>query len=709
MRIGRQIVSFAGGVAVGVCLLLLPKLWHQFRESSSKASPRAIVDQAHNFPTSRVARPPDHARVSESVRASSSEPPRVGARIVGERRPPARPAPETTKRAEPTEAKEVAPASGGKKAGQVQASAGRLTEDSPDPPAPASFKPLGYVEKAGGRVEAIVSQDDHIYVVHAGELFADKYRVLKISPDSVEAVDETTVQAGLRLPAQAGRQVALNQPTSRVSKELSANAGQNPFLVAKLDAPGQPAARPPATQKEQLSTHQGATSATEPLGYVERADGRVETIMADGEHVRLVPQAAVVAVARRAPPSIVPDRASAASVSAGKIVPPALSSAQVADGSALPVEDPGTGLAPAIRAVSFQLPDRVPAPAYGRASNPPERGRAEQPAGRLKTGICPTGSCASIRTKNPTGPASVSTSPPILMRPIGFVEKAEGELDAILSLSDDVYVVRQGDCFAGRYRALRVSREAVEAVEELPHDGLSPPRLRRQAVPQPPALPDLFSVAIRDGPSPPLAGQVRPESQAEQVAAPPEAAPLDEAVWASIPPSVREDRRKRRKPAKSPDRDRAKAADKVPVSPEPATFVFQALGYVETAKGEVQAIVVDGAQVYLVRQGDTFADQYRAVSVDPAMVLAVRAPPGEEGKNSLFSRTGPGTLASNKVFGVLRLPPSGVADVGLLQDKGALGGSGLTDVGVNLFGSPGFAGFDLQSHLMMADNRNVSF
>jgi len=568
----------------------------------------------------------------------------------------------------------------------VQASADRSADA-----APALFKPLGYVEKAGGRVEAIVSQDDQIYVVHEGDLFAGKYRVLKISPELVEAVDEMTVQAGLK------------QPTSRVSRELSASAAQNPPLVAKLDSPEQPAAVPTATQIEQLSTHRSVTSATEPLGYVERADGRVETVMADGEHVRLVPQAPTVAMARRTPPSTVPDRASTARVSVGKIVPPAPGPAQVADGLALPVEAPGTGLAAAIRAVSFQFPDRVPAPAGGRPSYSPERGRTEQPAGKSKSGIPPTGLSASGPTENPTGPASVSTVPPILMRPVGFVEKADGELEAILSLSDDVYVVRQGDYFAGKYRALRVSREAVEAVEDLPHDGLSPP------IPQPPALPDLFSFAIRDGPSPPLAGRVRAESRTEQTTGPQEVPPVDGAVRASLPPSVREDRRTRRRPAKSPDRDRAKAADKVPVSPEPATFVFQALGYVETTKGEVQAIVVDGAQVYLVRQGDTFADQYRAVSVDPAMVLAVRAPPGEEGKNSLSSRTGPGTLASKKVFGVLGLPLSGVADLGLLQDKGALGRSGLTDVGVNLFGSSGFAGFDLQSHLMMADNPNVSF
>jgi hypothetical protein len=616
--------------------------------------------------------------------------------MVGERRPPALSVPETTQRPEPTVAKEVAPTSGGKKAGQVQPSAVRSADAGA-----ALFKPLGYVERAGGRVEAVVSQDDQIYVVHEGDLFADKYRVLKISPELVEALDETTVQAGLK------------QPTSRVSKELSVSAAQNPSLVAKLDTPGQPAALPTAAQKEQLSVHQSTTSAAEPLGYVERADGRVETVVADGEHVRLVPQAPTVAMARRAPPSMVPDRASTARVSADRFVPPAPSPAQVVDGSALPaqaglpVEAPGTGLAVAIRAVSFQLSDWVPKPGGGRPSNPPERGLVEQPAGKSKSGIPPTGFSASGPTEKPIGPASVPTVPSILMKPVGFVEKADGEFEAILSLSDDVYVVRQGDCFAGRYRALRVSREAVEAVEELPHDGLSPPCLGWEAVPQPPVLPDLFSFAIRDGPSPPLAGRVRTESRTRQATGPPEVPPVDGAVWASLPPPVREDRRTRRKPAKSPDR--AKSADKAPVSAEPATFVFQALGYVENAKGGVQAIVVDGAQVYLVRQGDTFADQYRAVSVDPAMVLAVRAPPGEGGNNSLSNRTGPGTLASNKVFGVLRLPPSGVADLGLLQDKGALGGSGLTDVGVSLFGSSGFAGFDLQSHLMMADNPNVSF
>jgi hypothetical protein len=499
------------------------------------------------------------------------------------------------------------------------------------------FKPLGYVERAGGHIEAIVSLNDQVYVVHEGDLFADKYRVLKLSPDSVEAVDETTAQAGLK------------QPTSRVSRELSASATQDPSAVAKPDTPDQPAVLATATQREQPSAHQSAMSAAEPLGYVERADGWVETVVADGEHVRLVPQAPVATVARRALPNTVPDRASTARVATGKILLPAPSPAQVADASALPVEVQKTGLAAAIRAASFepglrgQGPDSVPVHAGGRPLDPPGRGSVEQPAGRPESGIPPIGWCPSCPMQNPTGPVSVSTIPSTLMKAVGFVEKGDGELEAILSISDDVYVVRQGDRFAGRYRALRVSREAVEAVEELPHDGLSPP------VPRAPALPDLFSFAIRDGPSPSPLARVRTESRTEQATGLREVPPVEGAVWASLPPSVREDRRTRRK--------HAKAADRLQVSPEPATFVFQALGYVETAQGEVQAIVVDGGQVYLVKEGETFADQYRAVSVDPAMVLAVRAPPKERGKNSLSSRTRLGTLASNKVFEVLRPPP----------------------------------------------------
>jgi hypothetical protein len=67
------------------------------------------------------------------------------------------------------------------------------------PPAPPPLKAMGYTEKARGVPEAIVSDDQEIYVVHEGESFANRYRVLKISPSAVEVDDETTHQT-VRLP-----------------------------------------------------------------------------------------------------------------------------------------------------------------------------------------------------------------------------------------------------------------------------------------------------------------------------------------------------------------------------------------------------------------------------------------------------------------------------------------------------------------------------
>jgi hypothetical protein len=60
------------------------------------------------------------------------------------------------------------------------------------------LKSLGYSEK-NGRQEAFVSDDDQTYVVHEGETFAQRYHVLKITPQFVEISDETTHQT-VQLP-----------------------------------------------------------------------------------------------------------------------------------------------------------------------------------------------------------------------------------------------------------------------------------------------------------------------------------------------------------------------------------------------------------------------------------------------------------------------------------------------------------------------------
>jgi hypothetical protein len=70
------------------------------------------------------------------------------------------------------------------------------------------------VEKAGGEKEAIVEVLGQVYLVHEGELFAEKYRALKVTPSSVEIVEEPA--GGSPKPAKPeGDSEAVRLPDSR--------------------------------------------------------------------------------------------------------------------------------------------------------------------------------------------------------------------------------------------------------------------------------------------------------------------------------------------------------------------------------------------------------------------------------------------------------------------------------------------------------------
>jgi hypothetical protein len=78
----------------------------------------------------------------------------------------------------------------------------------------SAISTLGYVEKAGGEKEAIVEVLGQVYLVHEGELFAEKYRALKVTPSSVEIVEEPT--GGASLPAKPERDSKAVRP--RISR-----------------------------------------------------------------------------------------------------------------------------------------------------------------------------------------------------------------------------------------------------------------------------------------------------------------------------------------------------------------------------------------------------------------------------------------------------------------------------------------------------------
>jgi hypothetical protein len=148
------------------------------------------------------------------------------------------------------------------------------------PPQPKTIRlePLSYVKEADGRVEATIFLGERVQVVHEGETYEVNFKVAKISSTTVELVENPAPVA--------------SEP--HLMAELRPAAAQAPVLKAQQAGPRP---RPkvlsnPVTNGQ--STAASVASVPEPsvgqeLGYVERADGRVEAIIADGEDIRLAP------------------------------------------------------------------------------------------------------------------------------------------------------------------------------------------------------------------------------------------------------------------------------------------------------------------------------------------------------------------------------------------------------------------------------------
>lgn len=62
---------------------------------------------------------------------------------------------------------------------------------APPPPPPIPLQALGYDQDEGGKLAAYLADDQDTYIVHEGEEFDKRFRVLKITPTMVEIEDET--------------------------------------------------------------------------------------------------------------------------------------------------------------------------------------------------------------------------------------------------------------------------------------------------------------------------------------------------------------------------------------------------------------------------------------------------------------------------------------------------------------------------------------
>jgi type II secretory pathway pseudopilin PulG len=75
----------------------------------------------------------------------------------------------------------------------------KTTPLPPPPPPTLPLKAIGYSVKAGNVPEAVLTDDQDLYVVHVGDTFAKRYRVLSLTPNKIEIQDATTQQT-VQLP-----------------------------------------------------------------------------------------------------------------------------------------------------------------------------------------------------------------------------------------------------------------------------------------------------------------------------------------------------------------------------------------------------------------------------------------------------------------------------------------------------------------------------
>ncbi len=521
-------------------------------------------------------------------------------------------------------------------------------------PPPMVFKTIGYVEKAGGQLEAIILQENQIQVVHIGDRIADRYRVTSITPDSVNALDETPVQSSMAQSGAAKPEAGAVKGTELPSPPSRAVASARPEVTTAV------------TESAQPQNSRGVEAVPASLGYVQQANGKVMAVVGDGETVKLVPETPTETMAQVAPPAL-PGGMAAAPASSGQVLS---ASNHARDGHAAPLPD-GRPEASAIRLASYQ----VPAPALqGAAPLGFSLNSAGGPSGTVSAASDPA---AANLTARLAGATERVAKLPVEIKPLGYVVKADGQFAAVVSQDDEVYIVGPGDRFAGRYRALSVSADLVEAVEEPPRQPPPP------SFTAPPAFPDLLSASAEAASS--LLSKdgcldCKFSGVGEVSLKAPEGPPGE---VESLPPRSRPGIRPVNHHGRDGHAQSPTPAVRGQAQDGPYTFIFQTLGTVESQDGEVQAIVVDGSQVYLVKQGETFADQYQATSVDPLLVLAVKVSPGEQVNNSFSAGTESGDrIASNITYGYLHSSPSGAA---IFHGKDTSGSPVLADLGVNLF------------------------
>ena len=217
------------------------------------------------------------------------------------------------------------------------------------------------------------------------------------------------------------------------------------------------------------------------LGYVERADGQVQAIVDEGEHIGLIQETAAF-VKNFHIPAPSPAELELALAPPPPANPPETPMAEPAQAADNPPASNAGGPPSAESGVEVAQ-QQQPQPAAGDTADSQSEASLQsepladyagdqfrpKPPDNLRAPACPV-------SPAPPPDDSVNRS---TVKPLGYVEKAGGEREAIVEFRDQVYLVHQGELFAGKYRVVQLTPISVQIVEELTEASSAAPDRKR--------------------------------------------------------------------------------------------------------------------------------------------------------------------------------------------------------------------------------------
>ena len=632
MEPSRPVWRWASGILAVVCLALIALNFLLPREDEPAAPPHNSTDGffAASAPdpvgpaanTAGVA-----ARHDESSGAAEAKAPasstrsaaRATSNLRAERTPPREPG-----RADvPAERKTVV--------GRGEDTPSGIVPKSHTDFVPEIASPLGYVETADGQKKAIIGEGEWIQLVAEGQTLPDNSRVVRVTSTSVEISrgNETKVallQTVPRLPeaAQAvAASAAPEQPDSELVAEDHPDAAEGSSLAEVADSPKGPAsvqlasaptqerlpheveaeaslapswrvppvgpeprlaeprmlasAGPPRESALPPSTPRQVAGPLTPLGFVQKADGTMWTVMSDGDSVRLEEQPLFASVT---PPS-------------------------------LPADLPGW---------------------INR------EGARGTPSRLISVSASPGGPNAGIGRS-------------VTLKALGYIERANGRVQAILDAGDSVQLVEEGELLADGSRVVGITPTSVE-VAFGPSESPGGPSAREQDLLVAATAGSGISSRLRSPPTEGRLAALEPVPKARGMPAmggraaysrpPPEhnardwiearsrAQPTEETEQASttcrsLPASTQREACRASSARGEVCARNGGSGDVDGPSEPPGHYSIHPLGFVEWPGGRIQAIVSRGDGVELLEEGQVLTDGSRVLAVSHGAVELSRS------------------------------------------------------------------------------------